>query len=716
MIKPLGTLLAVALAVSLATIPVQANTIKQFEVPARQTAIRILETLKPIESLIEETQIPVEPQQVTREVVEIIGSRVNLRAAPNLESPVVRVALEGERFKHVSTDGEWRAIRDNGQTLYVSTEYSRLDEETVASTDSIKTVRQLREGTDNRARDILSSVGRDYRRLELLRKEAGRQYDSEYGNIPEDSAHPERDRARESLNKIQKYHRLVSQYYQRYSDMAGGVELPATTEPRWRPRFSGSIEAGFGTNTAESKVAGTTISDTDVSRSNLAANVNAELSPNDRINLQFGRTEEIHFVPSARTRARGAYTRRFDDKARLTAHAGLSNYRNDADDTGDLDRSEFGVQGVVTPSPTFRATGGVAITSTAYPNDDARDVNDTRLELGAGGDLSESVQWNAAYRHANHSFDIDSLTDNSQGHLEGSLIFETGDQSAIIVDGHLESNSFDANNDPREYSRHGLRLATRSRPLGGAQNEFSLEWRGKSFAVDDLRDFTEFRGGFRSREYNAETDRETALRLNYRRYGNDTVVAFLDYIEARLDTRRDRGRETTTGLFSEGDLYIQYFMENNGVERNALITQYAWLGISTGGRTVFRIGPHIASNTEIVVVDGATGPDGDDLGTFESPNSTIRYGAKAELRTRERPLRARVSARYELLKQYNIDNAPTLDRLHIEGQGMYSITPRVDASAQIKLYTSGSDDPNATETTETDLLVGLIYHLGSRGR
>ncbi len=716
MTKPVGTLLAAALAVSLATISVQANTIKQFEVPARQTAIRILETLKAIESFVEERQVAIQPRRVTREVVVIMSSRVNLRSAPSLESTVVRVALEGERFDHVSSDGEWRGIRDNGQTLYVSVEYSRLDEETVESRHSFKTVRQLREGTDNRAREILKSVGPDYRRMDLLRKEADRQYESEYGDIPEDSAHPERDRAGESLNNIQKYHRLVLQYYDRYSEMAGGVERPATAESRWRPRFSGSIEAGLGTNTAESKVAGTTVSETDVSRSNLAANVNADLSPHDRINLRFGRTEEIHFVPSTRTRARGAYTRRFDDKGRLTAHAGLNNYRNEADDTGDLDRSEFGVQGALTPSPAFRATGGVAITSTAYPNDEARDVNDTRLELGAGGDLSESVQWNAAYRHASHSFDVDSLIDNSQGHLEGSLIFETGEQSAIIVDGHLESNSFDAENDSREYSRQGLRVATRSRPLGGAQNEFSLEWRGKNFEVDDLRDFTEFRGGFRSREYNAETDGEFALSVNYRRYGGDTIVAFLDYIEARLETRRDRGRATTTGLFSEGDLYIQYFIENNGVERNALITQYAWLGISTGGRTVFRIGPHIASNTDIVVVDGAIGPDGDELGTFESPNNTIRYGAKAELRTRERPLRARISARYELLKRYNVDKAPTLDRLHIEGQGTYSITQRVEASAQIKLYTSGSDDPNAIKTTETDLLVGLIYHLGSRRR
>lgn len=716
MTKSFGMLPTTALTVLLAAISVQANVVEQLEVPARQTAIQILETLKPIESFIEERQISTEPQRVTRDIVEITGSRVNLHSAPSLESTVVRVALEGERFSHVSTEGEWRHIRDEGQSFYVSADYSRVRTETIETGGTVEIVRQLRPGTDARARGILTSVGRDVKRLKLLRQEAELRYESEYGDIPPETVSPERDRARESLNKIRKYHRLVSQHYNRYSDMAGGVEPPTDIVPGWRPQFSGTVEVGLGTNTTESKAAGVTVSESDVSRSHLAANVNADLSAEDRINLQLARSEEIHFTPSTRTRARGAYTRRFDDKGRLTAHADLSNYRNDADDTGDLDRSEFGVQGVLTPSATFRATGGVAVTSTAYPNDEIRDFGATRLELGAGGDLSESVQWKAAYRHASHSFDVDSLIDNSQGHLEGGVILETGDQSAIIVDGHLESNSFDVDNDPREYSRHGIRLATRSRSLGGDQNEFSLEWRGKDFEADDLRDFTEIRGGFRSREYNTETDRETELRLNYRRYSGDSNAVLLDYLEGRLGTRRDRGRETTTGLFSEGDLYIQYFFEKNDVKRNALITQYAWLGISTGGRTVFKIGPHIASNTEIVIVDGAIGPDGDDLGTFESPNNTIRYGAKAELRTRERPLRARVSARYELLEQYNIDNAPTLDRLQLEGEGTYSITPRLDASAQIQLYTSGSDDPNGLETTETDLLFGLKYHLGTRGR
>lgn len=710
------TYFIVALFVLLFAGNARGNNIEPFEAPARQSAIRILEALKPLEAFVEQTDVRVEQPVVTRETVEITGSRVNLRAAPSVKSAVTGVAVKGDQFTHLSTDQGWRQLLDGNDTLYVSSDFSVIRRHTSEPAATVRTTDRLRPGSEDRVRDVLNSIGRDYKRLGLLTEEAETRYDERFGDIPSSQPNAERDRARESLDKIQKYRRLVSRHYDRLSELAGGVPPPSMAEPAWRPQFSGTVEGGYGTNTAESKQAGATLSETDVSRSQVAANINADLSPNDRINMQFGRTEEIRFAPSSQLRARGAYTRTFTDRARLTAHAGLSNYRNQADDSGDLDRTEFGVQGVMTPSPAFRATGGLAVTSTAYPNDDARDVGDTRLELGAGGRLGESVQWNTAYRHIAQSFDDASLVDNTQGRFEGALIFETGAQSAIVLDGHLESHSFDQSADPREYARHELRLASRSRSLGNAQTEFSLGWRGKDYKSDDDRDFTEFRGAFRSREYSPQTDRETRFLLNYRNYAGDMNVALLDYLEGRFESRRDRGRERSAGLFSEGDLYVQYFFENNGIERNALVTQYVWLGVSAGQNTVFRIGPHLATNTELVVIDGAVDPNGEELGTFESPDNTFRYGAKAELRTRERPLRARASARYEMLDYYNRDGAPTLTRLQLEGQGTYALTNQLDASASIKFYTSGSDDANALEMSETDLLFGLIYHLGARGR
>jgi hypothetical protein len=132
------------------------------------------------------------------------------------------------------------------------------------------------------------------------------------------------------------------------------------------------------------------------------------------------------------------------------------------------------------------------------------------------------------------------------------------------------------------------------------------------------------------------------------------------------------------------------------------------MGLVLGRGGAFQIGPHLATNT-ILVTDDAT-----DLGAFEHPNNTVRYGVKGSMDLVSEPIRIRGTGRYELLNYYNVDNSPTPSRFELEGDGTYDITEQVAASAKLKYYKTGSDDANALETSEIDFLLGLIYRIGGR--
>jgi hypothetical protein len=64
------------------------------------------------------------------------------------------------------------------------------------------------------------------------------------------------------------------------------------------------------------------------------------------------------------------------------------------------------------------------------------------------------------------------------------------------------------------------------------------------------------------------------------------------------------------------------------------------------------------------------------------------------------------------LNYYNISGSPTPSRFEIEGDGTYDLTPAIAAWGKMKYYTTGSDDPTAIETSEFDILLGLIYRIG----
>jgi len=92
----------------------------------------------------------------------------------------------------------------------------------------------------------------------------------------------------------------------------------------------------------------------------------------------------------------------------------------------------------------------------------------------------------------------------------------------------------------------------------------------------------------------------------------------------------------------------------------------------------------------------------------------VRFGAKAAMDIRVRPLRIRGSGRYELLKYYNVANSSTPSRLELEGEGIYQISRRIDATAKLKFYATGSDDPGVVEIGEIDILFGLVYRIGGQ--
>jgi hypothetical protein len=425
----------------------------------------------------------------------------------------------------------------------------------------------------------------------------------------------------------------------------------------------------------------------------------------DRLGLSVGRTEEVNYAPVSRTHAGVNYARKLGDKALIGAKAGLRKFQNENDDTADLDQSEFGVNASIRPSDAFNADASVSLGGASYPNNGDLDYTDTRFGVGAGGRTGEKTRWRIKYANASHDVDLAASTDdNTQSRIEGELSINSGERSTVVIGAQTESYSFENDNDFRNYGRTGLKLSFRGRGEPGNSSDFSLEFRKKDFDVSEDRNFTEIRGEMRSAALGDQGGRrEQRFFVNYRSYKGDATAGLFNYIEGRHDLMRAPGN----GFFWESNLYAQYFLADGDAKRNALVTQFLWLGLMLGTNGAFQIGPHVATNTIIVTEDTP-----DDLGAFEHPGNTVRYGVKGAMNINARPLRLRGTGRYELLNYYNVDGAPTPSRFEIEGDGTYDITNKIAASGRAKYYQTGSDDPAAIETSEFDILLGLIYRIG----
>ena len=677
------------------------------EVQARQLAIRILQNIQPIEDLIETRAIVRPTPASVKRYVEITGSRVNLRAEPSTDSEISGVGQEGELYEYIRTEGEWHLIKmDAERQAYVSSQFSRLAPEGESRPSAAAPSETLPVKFQDRARRILGENKRAIETLKQIADQSQADFDSRYKgkNLPSDD--PELWAATASLMKIHKYERGVVGQYDRFAGLVGGEIPDVQAAPEWSRNVRGTAAAGFGSNTARSETGGVENSKTDVTRSDISADLSVELTPSDRLGINAGRSEEISFRPIARTHAGLDYQRKFGDRATVFSSVGLKKLEDGNDDTNDIDQTDFAVQARVKTSEFLNANAGIGFSNASYPNNDDLDYADTRFGFGLNGQIGQRTGWGAKFSQAVHDVDLSaSADDNTQRRIEGILSFNSGEHTSLEISAHTEDYEFDQSADPRTYSRRGIKLALRKRGEPGNSSGASFEIRRKSHDINDDRNYTDIRGELRADALDSDGPKSASrFMVNYRSFKGNGIQGFLDYLESRFDVSRQPGN----GFFWESNLYGQYYFENNNVKKDALVTQFAWLGLVLGSEGAFKVGPHIATNTILVTTDTP------DQGTFEHPNNTFRYGAKAAVDVRSRPLRIHGSGRYELLKYYNLDNAATPSRLELEGEGIYQIARRIDASAKLKYYATGSDDPGAIETSEFDILFGLIYHIGGQ--
>ncbi|MBI5867341.1 MAG: SH3 domain-containing protein [candidate division Zixibacteria bacterium] len=655
--------------------PLSAN-----EVQARQLAIRILRNLQPIEQWIESGRpVAAEPTSDAR-MIEITGTRVNFRSGPSTGSAVSGSGLKGERYEYIRTEGEWHLIKMDGQReAYVSVQYSRLVEAGEPPAAAKPQGEQLPSKYQDRARRILGENIRDLDELKRIARESQSDFRKRYGGMKIAADNAEPWAAAASLMKIQKYERGTSSQFDRIAKLAGGSITPVQQRPASATsrRISGSVAAGIGTNTAKSSSNGTEIAKADVTRSNVSADLSAELTPSDRLGFSAGRSEEVHFAPITRLNAGVDYQHKFGEKASVGAGAGLRKFGDERNDSLDQDEAEFSLQASVKPSKALHAGGRIGFSNTGGVVEYTQAAHDLQLEAGT--------------------------EDNTRNRIGASVLLNRGGKTVLEISAHNEACDFDQSDDFRSYSRTGGKLSLRHRPETGRSSVTSLEVLRKSHDTRGERDYTDFRGEFKA-DALGDGGRKSSghFLVNYRNLQGTGPEGFLDYIECRVDALKEPGQ----GVFWESNLYGQYFLADGDAKRDALVTQFGWMGLMVGGESHFKIGPHLATNTILVTTDTP------DVGLFEHPGNTLRYGAKASADMNLRPLRIRGAGRYEWLKYYNVDGAPTPTRFELEGEGFYRVGRRIDIEARLKYYVTGSNDPGAIENSEIDILVGLVYRIG----
>ena len=700
--------LAVVLATSVAV--AQDSLFSLQEAQTRQLAIRILRALQPIEGWTVKTETAPKVATPARRSVEVTGARVNLRAGPSTDSEILAAGRQGDIYEYVGTQGEWYLVRlDDARQAYISARFARLSAEDTPEPTAAGPKERLDPKFLIRTRQILGENKQAVDALTKIAADAQSDFDREYKGKTAAEDDAEFWTATASMVKIRKYAGGSAGQFQRFLDLAGGeMELPRATAA-WSRKVTGTVSAGFGSNTAESRQSGLKVSDAEVTRSEIAADVFADLSPNDRVGISIGRSEEIHFAEITRMHAALNYDRRLGDKARLSSRAGLRRYTDAQNDLADQNQTEFSVQGNAKVSKSVDANASVGITGASHPNNADMDYKDTLLGLGVGGRAGDGARWNLRYARTAHDADLSTdASDNTQSRVEGVLSLNKGARSSFDIKIHSESYDFDLSSDPRTYSRRGVRLALRNRGEPGNSSTASVEFRQKEFDVLEDRNYSEVRAELNSDKLTDDGQRSSSrFWSNYRHFSGNGTQGFLDYVETRSDISSEPGNR----FFSETSLYGQYFFENNNVKRDALVTQFAWLGLVIGPDGAVKIGPHVATNTTLAIADR---PPGQDTGTFEHPNNTVRYGAKVAVNIRRNPIRLRGSGRYELTTFYNQDDAPTPSRFELEGEGAYQINEQVDASLKLKFYSTGSDDPGAVESSELDVLFGFIYRIGGR--
>lgn len=530
------------------------------------------------------------------------------------------------------------------------------------------------------------------------------QAEEDFGRAALTADDPRRAAAIASLEKIRKYRRIVAERYARLVDLVG-----LTPKPHWRETLRGTVRVGIGSNTAAVEQVGGQTTETDVTRSDIAVDLTTELTPADRLALALGRSEEIRFAPAARSRAALDYTRTLAPHARVGTRFGWEGYRNDANDLADLNRTEFALYGSAEPSHLLKGSARFALLSGAYPNASDADYRDQQFTLSATSSPSTSFDGGVTYAHTAHDMQAAAAAgDHTRDHIAGRLRFKVGDRAHLALSGHLLTCAFDDTAQAGDYTRRGIKIMHRVQGSAGEMHSMWFEFRSKEHDGAEVLDFRDLRGGFQSHHLaGGQGAQRTSLMATYRAYAEETN---LDYIECRYDGDYARRR----GVFWETSTYGRYFIKRDSTERNAELNIYGWLGMAFGEEIQLKIGPHLAANTELVLVDGTVDAQGEEVGLLESPNSTARYGVKGTAHIQTRKLKLRASGRYEILNAYNLDDAPKPTRFEFEGDAAYRIHALFDANVELQYFATGADEVGAIKTSEFDILLGATYHLGGR--
>ena len=622
--------------------PACANELQQEEAAAKTIALRLLGALKPLEAWLDSTVVPSPPVEPGKQ--------------PTAES---------------LKKGEQRGVKP-----------------------------AFNPGYEAQAMAILRTHQYTVTLLERLAEKAEEYVKQRYGDKQADPNDAKGQAEFLSLARIRKYRRLVVEKFNYYTSLAGSLPPTAQRPAGRKAAIKGTVRIGLGSNTATAEIVDGKKTGTDVTRSDMALDLTADLSPRDQLLLSAGRREEIRYAPMSQTQGRVNYTRRLQNQAFLGGRIGMDQYANDADDRTNVNRTEIGVRGGITPSTSFRANGDYAVTSASYDNNDALDYKESRLTLGGGGELSKQAIWGFDYGRASYQLEEKSSAgEHVRDNLSGTITFNKK-RSTLAVNVRSDGVAFD-DDEPSSYRRTGIELRGRSRSGIGRSSTWTLSARSKKHETLEDRNYSEYRGDLQKRSgWGTNQERSTYLFLNYRNFEGEKNPLYLDYLEGRWDSRSAR-----TNILWEFNHYVQHYFRDGSAQRNGRLSQFAWCGLILAPNQGIVIGPYLSTNTDLIADEDS------DLGPFESASNTLRYGIKGSARIDNPSLSVDGQFRYEKLQYYNIEDASSPGRLELEMRGLYTISPRIDAQVQTRYYFTGADDPGALRSSEFDILFGLIYHL-----
>ncbi|NNE08586.1 MAG: hypothetical protein HKN20_08495, partial [Gemmatimonadetes bacterium] len=512
---------------------------------------------------------------------------------------------------------------------------------------------------------------------------------------------------RDILGNLTKFEKLARGQFQRFHELAGSPVMQPSGA-RSAIRFSGDAEFGIGTNTATTKIGGEDAAETGISRSTVRANLAAAITANDRVAVGILRNEEVDFAPSTTSEAELRYDRRLGKGAKLHALGAFTGFQNDANKDAEYGDKKFEMGGTFGPTKKFRAKVLARLEGRSFDNIEDADFGDSRLQAelsGKGG----AGDWKLKAENLSHDADVDT-EDSDKKRIAGEMGLTTGGGGRFALSLFTEGTTFDADDDTRNYTKSGARIEGRSGGAGTKRTvHLSFDRREHDANVD--RDYKEYEGGLRSFGFDSKNGaRRSSLTGRYRDYEGEGSIAFLDLAEGRWDQSTQTLGASGSGVFWEMNHFFRWYFDNGGFERNAELNQFVWFGLVISPKQAFRAGPFVAGDTELVTVSSQLDPEsGDELGSFESPSNSVRYGVKGDARFSRGRVRGKMAGRFETTSFYNLEDSPSPNRLDISGNLEVVLRNDISGSVRGQYFKTGSDDPGALRTSEIDLLFSIIY-------